>query len=229
MRAKYYALTLRQMSLKKSFVFFLIFFVIFSFILNLFIKKVEPTIKKICSSNAKSVAVNSVNEAIYKNTENITYDSLIIVNKDNNGKVTSLIANSVAINKLTSKIVNDIEENLQKNSKSKIKIPLGIIFDENIVSGYGPRIKVKTYPIGDIKSELKSSFESAGINQTKHSLTLEVTIQEKVIAPFISDDEEYKTSIIIAETIIISDTPSTYYNISGIENFSSKDTLDILE
>lgn len=227
MRAKYYALTLRQMSFKKSFVFFLIIFLIISFILNLVIKRVEPTINKICESNAKSIAVKSASDAIYKNTENITYDSLIIINKDNNGKVTSLNANSKEINKLTSKVINDIEEILQKKSESKIKIPVAMIFNENILSGYGPRIKVKTYPVGDIKAELKSSFESAGINQTKHSLMLEVTIEEKVVAPFVSNVEEYKTSIIIAETIIISDIPSTYYNISGIDNLNTKDMLNI--
>ena len=229
MRAKYYALTLRQMSFKKSFVFFLIFFLVISFFLNIVIRRVEPTINKICESNAKSIAVKSASDAIYKNTENITYDSLIVINKDNSGKVTSLNANSKEINKLTSKVINDIEENLQKKSESKIKIPIGIIFDENIVSGYGPRIKIKTYPIGDIKAELKSSFESAGINQTRHSLNLEVTIEEKVVAPFISYVEEYKTSVVIAETIIISDIPSTYYNISGVENLNPKDTLNILE
>ena len=212
MRVKYYALTLRQMSFKKSFVFFLIFFLVISFFLNIVIRRVEPTINKICESNAKSIAVKSASDAIY-----------------NNGKVTSLNANSKEINKLTSKVINDIEENLQKKSESKIKIPIGIIFDENIVSGYGPKIKIKTYPIGDIKAELKSSFESAGINQTKHSLNLEVTIEEKVVAPFVSNVEEYKTSVVIAETIIISDIPSSYYNISGVENFNSKDTLDIIK
>ena len=81
MRAKYYALTLRQMSFKKSFVFFLIFFLVISFFLNIVIRRVEPTINKICESNAKSIAVKSASDAIYKNTENITYDSLIVINK----------------------------------------------------------------------------------------------------------------------------------------------------
>lgn len=229
MRAKYYALTLRQMSLKKSFVFFLVFFLLVFFCINIFIKKVEPTIKKICENNVRSIAIKYSNDAIYKNIENVNYEDLIKINKDNSGKVTSLSANSVEINKLNTKIIADIEENFKKITESKIKVPLGMFFDENIISGYGPQIKIKTYPIGDIKSTLKSSFESAGINQTKHSLILEVTAEVRVVAPFVSEVEEYKNSVVIAETVIVSDIPSSYYNITGIEDLNSKDTLDILE
>lgn len=76
---------------------------------------------------------------------------------------------------------------------------------------------------------MKSNFETAGINQTKHSLILEVIAQVRVLAPFVSEIEEYKNSIVIAETIIVSDTPSSYYNITGVEDFSQKDTLEFLE
>ncbi len=229
MRVKYYALTLRQMSLKKSFVFFLISLIFVLVSINIYIKKIEPTIKTICSNNARNIAIKCSNEAIYKNTENITYDNLITVNKDSSGKVTSLSANSSQINKLTSKIVNDIENNLQDNIESKITIPLGMFFNESFVSGYGPKIKIKTYPIGDIKAELKSKFESAGINQTRHSLILEINADVRVLAPFVSQTEEYTNSIVIAETVIVSDTPSSYYNITGVEGVNSKDTLDLLE
>ena len=134
MRAKYYALTLRQMNLKKSFVFFLIFFLLIFFIANMFIKQIEPTIKKLCENNARSIAIKCSNDAVYKNIENVSYENLIKINKDNSGKVTSLSANSVEINKLNTKIISDIEKNLQENYESKIKIPIGMFFDENIVS-----------------------------------------------------------------------------------------------
>lgn len=134
MRAKYYALTLRQMKLKKSFVFFFIFFLLIFFVLNMFVKNIEPTIKMICQNNARSIAIKCSNDAIYKNIEDITYEDLIKINKDESGRVTSLSANTIQINKLNTKIISDIEKNLQKNYESKIKIPIGMFFDENIAS-----------------------------------------------------------------------------------------------
>ena len=58
---------------------------------------------------------------------------------------------------------------------------------------------------------------------------MEVIAQVRVLAPFVSEIEEYKNNIVIAETIIVSDTPSSYYNITGVEDFSQKDTLEFLE
>lgn len=95
--------------------------------------------------------------------------------------------------------------------------------------GYGPDISIKTYPLGNIQATFKSNFETSGINQTKHSLILEITAQVKVLAPFISETEEYKNSVVIAETIIVSDTPSSYYNITGVEDLTNKDTVEFLE
>ena len=83
--------------------------------------------------------------------------------------------------------------------------------------------------MGDITANLKSSFETAGINQTKHSLILEITAEVKVLAPFVSETEKYKNNIVIAETIIVSDTPSSYYNITGVEDLTNKDTVEFLE
>ena len=134
MRAKYYALTLRQMKLKKSFVFFLIFFLLIFFVLNIFVKNIEPTINKICENNARSIAIKCSNEAVYKNIEDVSYEDLIKINKDESGKVTSLSANSVQINKINTKIISDMEKKLQDNYESKIKIPIGMFFDQNIIS-----------------------------------------------------------------------------------------------
>lgn len=229
MRAKYYALTLRQMSFKKPFVFLFIFIFLLIVIFYTFSNKIRPAILKVSENSARNIAVKCTNDAVYKNIENVKYENLVTINKDNNGKVTSLSANSLEINKLTTSITNDVEKNLQDYEEGKITLPLGIIFSENVVSGYGPKITLKTFPLGDVKGEIKSKFESAGINQTRHSLIFEVTSDVKVLAPFVSEIQEYTNSVVIAETIIVSETPSSYYNISGVENIDKKDTLAVVE
>lgn len=229
MRAKYYALTIRQMNFKKSFVFLLIFFAFILIILYTLNSKIRPAIIKVSENNARNIAIRCTNEAIYENIENIKYENLVKINKDSNGNVTSLSANSMEINKLTTKIIGDIEEKLQENEEGEARMPIAMFFDENITSGYGPKISIKTFPIGDIKGEIKSNFESTGINQTRHSLVFEITTEVKVLAPFISEVEVYKNSIVIAETIIVSDTPSSYYNITGVEQMNKKDTFTLFE
>ena len=60
-------------------------------------------------------------------------------------------------------------------------------------------------------------------------MILEVATEVKVLAPFVSETQEYRNSIVIAETIIVSDIPDSYYNINGVEDFSKKDTLEFIE
>ena len=54
----------------------------------------------------------------------------------------------------------------------------------------GPDISVKMTQIGNISSSYESIFESAGINQTRHKIYLNVNMKMKVIVPFKSEEVE---------------------------------------
>ena len=62
-----------------------------------------------------------------------------------------------------------------------------------------------------------------------HKITLVITVQVRTIAPFFSDIQEYSNEVAIAETIIVGDTPSTYYDIQGITDLTQKDTLNMTD
>lgn len=83
-------------------------------------------------------------------------------------------------------------------------------------------MNIKTIPAGNVKTEFKSTFESSGINQTKHRISLEITTNIKVIAPFYTDTQEYINTIMIAETVIVADIPSTYLDMQGIQNLTGQ-------
>lgn len=224
MRFKYYKLTLRQMSLKKPFVFFITVIVtmlIFSLVIN---SNLKPTIKSLCEVSAKSIALAATNKAIEDNISNIKYTDLISFQKDVNGKVTTLNANVVLMNKLKSSIATSILHELNNYQEGEIQIPLGSFFGMKLIGGYGPKIKIKTIPVGDINVSFKSEFENAGINQTKHRIYVEVSTGVKILAPFYTDEQIYTEDITVAETIIVGDTPSQYYNINGLD---VKDALNI--
>ena len=228
MRLKYYILTLRQMSFKKPFVFLLTFITLFTLSLLIFNKKIEPTIKYMSESNARAIALKSANNAVYKNIKDVKYESLITMNKDENGKVTSLTANAMEMNRLATKITTDVQEELENNEESYVRFPIGSFLGESLFGGYGPKIKIRTLPIGDARAEFKSTFESAGINQTRHRIILEIKSDVKILAPFVIDMQTYTNDIVIAETIIVSDTPNSYYDIKGIEGLKVNDTLNML-
>ncbi|MEG2310354.1 MAG: sporulation protein YunB [Clostridia bacterium] len=224
MRLKYYMLTLRQMSFKKPFVFFLI--VMFTMLISTFIvnNNLKPTIQALCESQAKNIALKATNKAIHEEIISVKYDDLISFQKDNNGKILALNANVMQMKGLTSEISSGIMKEILNNKEGQIQVPLGSFFGMKIIGGYGPKLKIKTIPTGDINVSFKSEFENAGINQTKHKIYIDITTNVKIIAPFYTNVQSFHDNITVAETIIVGDTPTSYYNINGMD---VKDALKI--
>lgn len=223
MRLKYYLITLRQMKIKKSFVlFFIILITTMLICICIFNKNIEPVLKALCEENARSIALKSSNMAVRESIEGIKYEDLMTVQKDYNGKINALTANVMIMNTISNKVTTRTEEEINKNKESNITIPIGSFVGSKLLGGYGKEIDIKTIPVGSVKAEFKSTFESSGINQTKHKISIEIITEIKVIAPFYIDTQEYINSIIIAETVIVGDTPSTYFDMQGIENITEK-------
>ena len=63
---------------------------------------------------------------------------------------------------------------------------------------------------GSVIMDFKSEFVSAGINQTKHKLYLEVNSEVLAFIPGYPVNTVVKTSILIAETIIVGEVPAVF-------------------
>lgn len=180
-------------------------------------KKIEPQIKTLCESRAKSIALSTTNKVVDEHIKNITYDTLIEIKKNDAGKVIALTADVMEMNRLSNIISTDIQEKLNELQESYITIPLGAILNFGVFSGYGPSIKIKIVPTGNVTAKFKSEFEEAGVNQTRHKIYLEVSAKVRIIAPFSIGSQEYVNDVTVAETIIVGDTPQSYYYINGLE------------
>lgn len=180
-------------------------------------KKIEPQIKTLCESRAKSIALSTTNKVVDEHIKNITYDTLIEIKKNDAGKVIALTADVMEMNRLSNIISTDIQEKLNELQESYITIPLGAILNFGVFSGYGPSIKIKIVPTGNVTAKFKSEFEEAGVNQTRHKIYLEVSAKVRIIAPFSISSQEYVNDVTVAETIIVGDTPQSYYYINGLE------------
>lgn len=226
MRLKYYIITLRQMEINKPFVFLVaLVLIIIAIFTYMFKKNIEPNLIELCKSNAKSIAINSTNKAVYEYIKDIEYEDLINIQKDEKNKITGISTYTMKMNYISTNIVTKINEELNKNIVSEIIFPIGTVGGTNIFGGYGPKIKVKTVPTGNVDVNFKSEFISAGINQTKHTIILEISTSINILAPLYTNTETFVNSIVVAETVIVGEIPSSYYDIDG----ESISPLDIIE
>jgi sporulation protein YunB len=160
---------------------------------------------------AKSMEI--INTAILEEySKQFSYDDIIHVEKDREGNITMLKADTLKMNKISNDVALNSQRELKKLGSTGIKVPIGYIFQNNILASLGPSISVSMDPIGYIETRYQSEFESAGINQTRHKIYVQVYARLKIIIPTKNDNIEVKSEVPIAETIIIGKIPNTSIN-----------------
>ena len=58
-----------------------------------------------------------------------------------------------------------------------------------------------------------TSFESAGINQTRHEISLEASVMMRIVIPAGADSVSVSTYVPIAESIIVGSVPDSYVSV----------------
>ncbi len=203
----------------KLFIFMFIFISIFSGVLCFLNFVVNPVIIETSSSKVKSLSQDAVNTAVFEVIKDASiYDSLIKIQRDEEGNITMISSNAVRINYLSREIIENAQKRLEYLGSKGVNIPLGTFSGMPILVGHGPLVNIKLIPIGAINCNFSSKFISAGINQTNHKIYLEVNSNINIILPTASQSVNTKTQIMIAENIIIGKIPQTYLYSDDIGN-----------
>lgn len=141
---------------------------------------------------------------------NYSYDDIAVVKYAENGTVQAIETNSPKINLLKSAISDRVQEELGKIKDNELNIPLGVFTDITVLSNAGPDIKMTFSLTGSVQSELLSTFESAGINQSIHHIRLMLTTKLITTTPDFNEDITFATDYEIAQTVIIGSIPNYY-------------------
>jgi len=185
-------------------------FLLFNSILYFFDKNILPTVLSIGEEKLRREATAIINEtALDIYSKDFDYKDMIITEKDNEGNITMLRADTVKLNYLSAKLVLASNNKIGELEEVGLKVPLGYMTKSLVFYNLGPKINVDMTQIGNITSSYESVFESAGINQTRHKIYLNVNMKMKLIVPLKSREVEIASQIPIAETIIVGKVPNT--------------------
>ena len=165
-----------------------------------------------CRNNATEM----INEAIQNtlSSSDYTYDNLVDISKNSDNEITSISSMSSKINRLKTDISEEINKGFKNQDKNGFNIAVGTISGINLLSGIGPEITVHFEKEGSVKTNIKSSFSSAGINQTLHRIYIEVSSDIVAVAASGTYKSNVKTEYLLAETVIVGEIPERYASIS---------------
>ena len=177
-----------------------------------------------CSAEIKAEITNVINESNdILNGMDFFYDDYFTVNTGEDGKVRSISANTGLINQVNMIIQTEIQNRLNEFRTKKLYLNSGVLTGSTFLAQYGREIGITTHVVCDCHTKLVSELSRIGINNTLHRLQINCYITVTVLVPTRSVVEDVDNEILITESIISGDVPSTYLG----EN-TPTDYLDLL-
>lgn len=175
-------------------------------------RQMRPLIKSVVFSQAQTVSTNVINQVVADELSrlDIDYSDIVDIQKDDDGKILAVSTDMKKVNSLKSLMTLSIQDKISTMDMQKTKIPLGTFTGTEILNGRGPKIPIDVTMSGSVIMDFKSEFVSAGINQTKHRLYLDVSSEVLAFIPGYPVNTVVKTSILIAETIIVGEVPAVF-------------------
>lgn len=194
--------------------FFLIPLAVLAGLFILFTRNLSPILISMAEARARQLAVEAMNRAIAEVMDSsVTYTDLMCVSHDSSGRVSMLEANATLMNEIASAAALTAQSKLDTLADEGVGLPLFAALGIDLFSGAGPIIRVSITPVGAVSTRFVTSFESAGINQTRHEISLEASVVMRIVIPAGADSVSVSTYVPIAESIIVGSVPESYVSV----------------
>ncbi|MBR2742451.1 MAG: sporulation protein YunB [Clostridia bacterium] len=189
-------------------------------------KRFAPIVEAAAVSRINYVCSEAVFGAISEtlSSEDIRYDDLVTFSYDENKKISAMQVDTVRINRLKSAVSESVLRAVNEISPSDISIRLGTVLGNEMMIDRGPKIPVRLLPVSLVNVDITNDFRAAGINQVRHRICLDVSVDVSVILPRRLVKTRVSSRITAAETVIVGDVPSGFTYVIG----DKSDTIGII-
>lgn len=196
-----------------------LFFVLLAFVLGVLTLRFQRIFMEyainICEDSAiKEVGVLMEDE-VFSHPEE--FSNLVVLERDRDNRITALRTDVIAVGKIKARLVSGLFDRLDYLEETQIEVPLGTVFAPNLFTGMGPKVKVGLAGLTQMEAEFVSAFTSAGINQTRHRILIEVHAGFRILTPFGGEDREIVSTYPVTDTVIVGTVPERYAYIGSAD------------
>lgn len=169
---------------------------------------------ELSEENSRAKMAEAVNEAALQTMQwnDIEYDKLVSVQRNDQDEILSIEANSYQINLLARQTQTLATANVNAVCEEGIPVPLGAFTGISALAGFGPEITFRVLQVGSVICSFESEFTSAGINQTRHSVYMYADASVSIVLPSQTRKVTVSTQILVCESIIVGKIPEIYFN-----------------
>ena len=198
---------------KKKYIVLIAVFAAAIVLLISFQRRSDDLLLSLGEESARAAAAQSLNDAAMQAMQwNVAdYSSFVLVTRDAEGNVLSMQADAQKINLLARQTVALTMANLNAACEEGVAIPLGAFSGIELLAGAGPDIHFKLIPVGNVSCTFRSSFAGAGLNQSLHSVYMDVTAEVSLVMPSGTRNVSAQTEILVCESVIVGKIPEVYF------------------
>lgn len=171
--------------------------------------KLRPAIYDLAAVETRGRAVKIINTAVENimSKGGVAYGDIVAISRNESGSITGITTDIVKMNLFKSMVTNAVDNAFLQNETVTVTVPLGSATGVTFLSGWGPDIDVKMHIDSSTQSDFSNVFESAGINQTQHSVMLSLETEVILTASGRRITQNIKTSFCVAQTVIVGTVP----------------------
>ncbi|MDT2248692.1 sporulation protein YunB [Paenibacillus larvae] len=94
-----------------------------------------------------------------------------------------------------------------------------------IIASFGPEIPVRLLPVGNVKVDVNTRYQNAGINMILVEVYIRIIAELSIIIPFDSEAEMVETELPISYSLVVGDVPMYYFDNKGNPVGNTKEIL----
>lgn len=209
-------------------IFFVIIFDVIIF--NIFGKELGENISYSAKIKIEELTKFYLNDIIKKYL-NVDTNNYIIINSVNNN-IVNVDINNTKTNKLLRDVINDLEgivfniekgeitnyhnlEMIRGNNGIVVLMPIGVVFDNSLVSKLGPKIPIRVSFLENIEAYVDVKVENYGINNSLIKLFINIKIEEVIELPINRERNDIEYNFLIASKLINGEVPDMLSGILG--------------
>ena len=178
--------------------------------------RLRPVISTMAKYQCRVVSVLAMNEAVMEELERYPdiAQNITSMEKSADGTVTSIEVNAAELNRLKARLTAAVSLRLMELENQTISIPIGTLMGWQIFAGRGPDVHLQVVPASFVHTVTNDLMETAGINQTRHRVMIQFSVEMSAILPGYSTNTVVENEVCVSETLIVGKVPQ-FYAVTG--------------
>jgi sporulation protein YunB len=180
-------------------------------------RSIMPTVRANVEASVRATGTEILNTATSSAIENTQYEEFFEIVKDIHGDIILIRINPLAINALVRDCAQLSQTALNAIGQQNIQISLGSFVKIAAFAGRGPSVNIRYTPVGSSSCTFETTFAASGINQTLHSLYVNVSARMVVSTAAYKFESTLSSRVLVCEDVLIGKVPDTYLTIGNLD------------